>query len=250
MPEIKIRNITKGSFKTMDRAAVAGEHMRQAYIRTKDQAEQETSAGENSPEEYAADGISSGTDVLTYGAVHLLERSGREVVKIVKENVPSSQEPRVQYKATRPKRTAARNVERKATNAADHLNSVPSGQANGFSPDVSLSVGNTHSEPAAVNTPKYGRRHMRPTEKSAATAAKEMPHTIKAAGRTIKIARQTANTEVTEVAVQKSTVATEKAAQRAAQAAKAAAQKAAEATKQRRGLSPLQSGRLLRKQRH
>ena len=38
MPEIKTRDTVKGTIKTLDKAAVAGERLKDAYVRTKDKA--------------------------------------------------------------------------------------------------------------------------------------------------------------------------------------------------------------------
>lgn len=35
MPDIKTRDTVKGTIKTLDKAAVAGERMKEAYVRTK-----------------------------------------------------------------------------------------------------------------------------------------------------------------------------------------------------------------------
>ena len=54
MADIKTRDAVKGTIKTIDKAAVAGQRMKQAYISTKDKAEHSTSAAENSADEYEA----------------------------------------------------------------------------------------------------------------------------------------------------------------------------------------------------
>ena len=51
MPEIKTRDAVKGTIKTLDKAAIAGERMKQVYVRTKDKAENSISASEHNPEE-------------------------------------------------------------------------------------------------------------------------------------------------------------------------------------------------------
>ena len=53
MPDIKTRDTVKGTIKTLDKAAVAGERMKEAYVRTKDKAEHGVYSAESSPEEYA-----------------------------------------------------------------------------------------------------------------------------------------------------------------------------------------------------
>lgn len=49
MPKIKTRDVVKGTVKTIDKAAVVGERMKNAYVRTKDKAEHSAFAEENSP---------------------------------------------------------------------------------------------------------------------------------------------------------------------------------------------------------
>ena len=54
MPDIKTRDVVKGTVKVIDKSAVAAERMKDAYVRTKDKAEHSVFAAESSPEEYAA----------------------------------------------------------------------------------------------------------------------------------------------------------------------------------------------------
>ena len=53
MADIKTRDAVKGTIKTLDKAAIAGERMKSAYAKTRDKAEQGYYAEENSPTEYA-----------------------------------------------------------------------------------------------------------------------------------------------------------------------------------------------------
>ena len=50
MPEIKTRDAVKGTIKTLDKAAIAGDRMKQVFVRTKDKAENSISASEYNPE--------------------------------------------------------------------------------------------------------------------------------------------------------------------------------------------------------
>ena len=72
--EIKTRDVVKGTIKTLDKAAVAGERMKQAYARTKDKAEHGVYAAESAPEEYAADRVSGGVETAAYEAAHQLDK--------------------------------------------------------------------------------------------------------------------------------------------------------------------------------
>ena len=77
MPDIKTKNVVKGTVKTIDKSAVAAERMKDAYIRTKDKAEHGVYSAEGSAEEYAADRISGCADTVTREAVRQFEKQGR-----------------------------------------------------------------------------------------------------------------------------------------------------------------------------
>ena len=47
MADIKTRDTVKGTIKTLDKAAIAGQKMKQAYIATKDKAEHSVNTNEN-----------------------------------------------------------------------------------------------------------------------------------------------------------------------------------------------------------
>ena len=59
MPDIKTREVVKGTIKTLDRTALAGEKMKEAYVQIKEKAETSYQASENSAEEYAANKITN-----------------------------------------------------------------------------------------------------------------------------------------------------------------------------------------------
>lgn len=48
MPDIKTRDTVKGTIKTLDKAAVAGERMKEAYVRTREKAEHGVYSAESS----------------------------------------------------------------------------------------------------------------------------------------------------------------------------------------------------------
>ena len=51
MADIKTRDVVKGTIKKIDKAAIAADRMRSAYVQTKEKAEHSTNASENSAEE-------------------------------------------------------------------------------------------------------------------------------------------------------------------------------------------------------
>lgn len=92
MPEIKTREVAKGTVKAIDKSAVAAERMKSAYIRTKDKADHSLYSAENSLDEYAADRVSGGTETAARETVHRLDKFGRKGVKDTKENISKAKD--------------------------------------------------------------------------------------------------------------------------------------------------------------
>ena len=65
MPEIKTRETVK-DIKILDKASVAGERMKQAFIRSKDTAQNLMDDGQVSPSEYAEDKIKYAAEDVAY----------------------------------------------------------------------------------------------------------------------------------------------------------------------------------------
>ena len=107
---IKTRVSEKKGIKAIDKAAVASERMKEAYIRTKDKADHSLYAEEGSPGEYASDRLSAGVDNITHEAVHQFDKQGRKGVQTTKENISKVKEKIQKRKAAaeQPKKQAAR----------------------------------------------------------------------------------------------------------------------------------------------
>lgn len=89
---IKTRVSEKKGIKAIDKAAVASERMKEAYIRTKDKADHSLYAEESSPGEYASDRLSAGVDNVTHEAVHQFDKQGRKGIQTTKENISKVKE--------------------------------------------------------------------------------------------------------------------------------------------------------------
>ena len=114
---IKTRVSEKKGIKAIDKAAVASERMKEAYIRTKDKADHSLYAEENSPSEYASDRFSAGVDNVTHEAVHQFDKQGRKGVQTTKENISKVKEKIQKRKAAaeQPKKQAARQAGQSTT---------------------------------------------------------------------------------------------------------------------------------------
>lgn len=244
MPEIKTRDTVKGTIKTLDKAAIAGERMKDAYVRTKDKAEQGVYSADGSPEEYAADRFSGSTETVTYETAHQFDKHGRRAVRKTKDNFSTAKERLEQYKADQPKRAAQKQAEKKAASATRQTSDpqrivepVHSGSHSGSYANTAKPITQPERrEPARIKTFDRSRRTIKTASSGRTVAERSAKGTVKTAQRTVRTAERAAHATVktsqtTAMTAQRSAVAAAKASHRTAQAAKAAAKKTAEAAK-------------------
>ena len=245
MADIKTRDAVKGTIKTLDKAAVAGERMKSAYVGIKDKAEQGYYAEENSPTEYAADKVSHASGRIRDEGIHQFNKQGQKNAQITRENIGKTKDKIADFKAKRAKKAAEQKTMRNKagqntvrTMGQDGLQEI---QGTASRPAVSAAPAKTEMPQTVANslikTRQQGRRTIKTTarnaEKTVKTTAKG---TVKATEKGVKTAKATAKTaikttEQTAKAAQKTAKASAKAAQKAAQTAKATAKATAEATK-------------------
>ena len=211
---IKTRVAEKG-IKAIDKAAVASERMKEAYIRTRDKADHSLYAEESSPGEYASDRLSSGVDHVTHEAIHQFDKQGRKGIKTTKENISKVKENIQKRKAAaeQPKKQAEKQAARKTRQTADK---------------ISEPVRTLRQERGAVKTLDRGKKGIKTVDRGRKTvkqASSTVKGTIKTASKSIKTAEKTAKASI------KTTQQAAKAAQRTAQATARAARAAAHATR-------------------
>lgn len=224
MPQIKTRDVLKGTVKAIDKSAVAAQRMKDAYVRVKDKAEHSYYSAESSPEEYATDRTSTLSESVLHEAGHQLDKQGRKAVKDTKDNISKAKDYFKQKKAEQPIQRAkeqAKQVSRSAGKAPD----------TGRSPQAASRI--VHRENIPIRTRGQSPLSVRQSARSAGTATvNTLKRGAKEAGRSVKTAEMASKTAVkTGQQAVKSAQATAKTAQKTAQAAKVAAQKAAQAAK-------------------
>lgn len=101
MPDIKTRDIAKGTIKTIDKSAVAAERMKSAFIQTKEKAEHSATVPESSMEEYASNRLESGIDKVSHEAVHQFDKQGRKGVQATKQNIVKAKDGIQKFKEKR-----------------------------------------------------------------------------------------------------------------------------------------------------
>ena len=200
MADIKTRDAVKGTIKTLDKAAVAGERMKSAYTKTKDKAEQGYYAEENSPTEYAADKVSHASGRIKDEGIHQFNKQGQKNAEATRENIGKAKDKIADFKAKRAKKAAEQKTMRNKagqnamrTMGQDGLQEI---QGTASRPAVSATSTKTETPQTAANslikTRQQGKRTIKTTarnaEKTVKTTAKG---TVKATEKGVKTAKAT-----------------------------------------------------------
>ena len=212
MPEIKTRETVK-DIKVLDKAAVAGERMKQVFIRSKDTAENLMDDGQVSPSEYAEDKIRYMAEDVVHDTRHAVKK---ETAKAVEKGRKALREHREEKRLERREKKVEDAVRRYEQSAGETANNT---------------VRETHrtvrAKDRSIRTAQQTEHTVKQTARSTGKA------TIKTADASVKTTAKGIKTaEKTSKAAIKTAEATAKASKKAAEAAAKAAQKAAEAARQ------------------
>ena len=231
MADIKTRDAVKGTIKTIDKAAIASERMKSAYVGIKEKAEQGYYADENSATEYAADRISYAADRVKDEGIHQFNKQGQKAVKTTQENISKAKDKIIDFKQSR----AVKAAEQKAAQnmSEQHGLQIRHGAASRSSAtDVSQTA-----KSQLIKTRQQGQKMIKTTARNAEKAVKVTAKgTVKTTEKGIKTAQATSKAaiktpETSVKTAQAAAKASVKTAQKAAQVAKATAKATAEATK-------------------
>lgn len=231
MADIKTRDAVKGTIKTIDKATIASERMKSAYVGIKDKAEQGYYADESSATEYATDRISFAADRVKDEGIHQFNKQGQKAVKTTQDNIGKAKDKITDFKQSR----AVKAAEQKAAQnmSEQHGLQIRHGAASrSAAPDVSQTA-----KSQLIKTQQQGQKMIKTTARNTEKAVKATAKgTVKTTEKGIKTAQATSKAAIktTETSVKTAQVAAKasaKTAQKAAQAAKATAKATAEATK-------------------
>ena len=231
MADIKTRDAVKGTIKTIDKATIASERMKSAYVGIKDKAEQGYYADESSATEYATDRIPFAADRVKDEGIHQFNKQGQKAVKTTQENIGKAKGKISDFKQSRGVKAAEQKV---AQNMSEQYGlQIRHGAASRSSaPDVSQTA-----KSQLIKTRQQGQKMIKTTARNAEKAVKTTAKgTVKTTEKGIKTAQATSKaaiktTETSVKTAQAAAKASAKTAQKAAQAAKATAKATAEATK-------------------
>lgn len=198
MADIKTKDNAKGTIRTIDKAAVATQRMKQAYIATKEKAERSVNANSSSAEEYASDKLESGIDEVVHDGAYAFDKAGRKGLETTKENIRTAKDGIQRFKQQRAEQSLRKQASQNTSSAIKTVD-----KAEKTIKQSATSSGKKTIKFAGKEATKTAQKSVKTAEQTAKTAIKTSQQAAKAA--------------------QKTAQATVKASQKAAQAAKATA---------------------------
>ena len=219
MADIKTRETVKGTIKTLNKAAIAGQKMKQAYIATKDKAEHSVNTNENTAEEYAADKTEAGIDEIAHKGAYSFDKAGRKGVQETKQNIQSAKEGIQRFKQQRAEKAMnAQKTQGRPTTVGSSSEQTQTSSVIRTLEKPEKMVKQSATSAGKKNIKLAGKEATKTTQRSVKTAEHTAKASIKTSQQTAKAAQKTAQAKV-------------KASQKAAQAAKKAAKATADTVK-------------------
>ena len=166
MADIKTRDAVKGTIKTIDKATIASERMKSAYVGIKEKAEQGYYADESSATEYATDRISFAADRVKDEGIHQFNKQGQKAVKTTQDNIGKAKDKITDFKQSR----AAKAAEQKAAQnmSEQHGLQIRHGAASrSAAPDVSQTA-----KSQLIKTRQQGQKMIKTTARNTEKAVK------------------------------------------------------------------------------
>ena len=240
MPDIKTRDVVKGTIKTLDRSAVLGERMKEAYVRTKEKGENAVVSSDSSADEYAADQLTGGVEAITHEAIHQIDHQGQ---KLIRASGNASTKAQARFRQHRQQQQAEQ-IRRasKPENGHTELDGIPEIQRDSGTVEPerrTIRLRRTHQDPASsgiIKTRETQIRYHRAIKTRELPKGKAARATAKTTGRTINTADTAAKTTIKTTqasaeAAKRTAVASIRAARGTAHAARVAAKAAVTAAK-------------------
>lgn len=208
MADIKTRDRLRGTIKTIDKAYVAGQRMKRAYISTKDKAEHSTYYDEDSADEYASDRFEQGVDTAVREGVRLIGRAGRKGIDATKESIHKANDAVRNFKVKQSenalytqtqniggktlmtdKKSAEKTIKQSARSAGNKtIKTVGKGSANAVQKSVKTAE---QTAKTAIKTSQQAAKAAQQTAKAAAKATQKAVQiakaTAKAAAESVKV---------------------------------------------------------------
>ena len=180
MADIKTKNSNKGTIKTLDKAAIATQRMKQSYIAAKDKAEHSVNANTNSAEEYASDKMENGIDEVVHDGAYVFDKAGRKGLEMTKENLRSVKDGIQHFKQQRAKQSLRKQTLQNTSSAIKTVEKTA--QKSVKTAEQTAKTAIKTSQQTAKAAQKTAQATVKASQK-AAQAAKATAATIKAAAK-------------------------------------------------------------------
>ena len=215
MADIKTRDVVKGTIKKIDKAAIAADRMRSAYVQTKEKAEHTTHPDEHNAEEYASDRVEGGVDRITHEAVHQFDKQWRKGLEETRRNVSKAKDGIQKFREKRAtesmKRQTVRTSGNKTIKAVEQTEKTIK-QSVGSAGKKTIKTAGKGTAKAAQRSVKTTKTAIKTTQQAAKAAQKTAQATVKASQKAAQAAKATAKAAVAGVkAAVKATIAAVKA---------------------------------------
>ena len=216
MADIKTRDVVKGTIKKINKAAIAADRMRSAYVQTKEKAEHTTHPDEHNAEEYASDRVEGGVDRITHEAAHQFDKQGRKGLEETKRNVSKAKDGVQKFREKRAtesmKRQTVRTSGNKTIKAVEQTEKTIKQSARSAGKKTIKKTAGKGTAKAAQRSVKTTKTAIKTTQQAAKTAQKTAQATVKASQKAAQAAKATAKAAVAGVkAAVKATIAAVKA---------------------------------------
>lgn len=151
MPDIKTRDVVAGTIKAVDRTAMAGQRMKNAYVQTKKKAEQ-TVFPTQSSEEYAAEQITDTVSAVTHGTAHIASTQGKKLARKLR-------------KQTADRKTSPPNWKNATPPSSENPAQQPIHAKQIFNSDASIKTVQRTSSPIKESARSSGNMFIKPPER-------------------------------------------------------------------------------------
>lgn len=198
MPDIKTKEVVKGTVKTLDRASTVAQHVKSAYVRTREDAESTVSADEHSAADYGAARVQNAAVRTGKETAHQLKKHGNGGVRNVKRNLQETKDTFQKLKdlgkKNQPKKTIRQTVQNPARSASRSVQATGRGT---IKTAGSAGKGTVKTAQKGVktaqNSGKLAVKTAKQTVKTAQAAAKASARAARVAAQTAKaVAKATA----------------------------------------------------------
>ena len=179
MADIKTKDNAKGTIRTIDKAAVATQRMKQAYIATKEKAERSVNANSSSAEEYASDKLESGIDEVFHDGAYAFDKAGRKGLETTKENIRTAKDGIQRFKQQRAEQSLRKQASQNTSSAIKTVD-----KAEKTIKQSATSSGKKTIKFAGKEATKTAQKSVKTAEQTAKTAIKTSQQAAKAAQKT------------------------------------------------------------------